>query len=83
VLFKKTKPCIQNCDAFVKLGTVILDSPVVVSDICIVPVLFVVSVEFETVFTGFPVVVPEPVVCPELSDMSAEVVNFSKNNYRY
>jgi hypothetical protein len=76
-------PSVVVFDAFVELGTVILDSPVVVSDICVCPVLFVVSVELETVFTSSPVVVPERVGGPELSDMSVEVVNSPKNNYRY
>ena len=79
-------PSVVVFDAFVELGTVILDSPVVVSNICVCPVLSVVSVKRETVVTSSPVVVPDSVVCLELSDMSLEIVKVvksSKNNYRY
>lgn len=73
-------PSVVVFDAFVELGTVILDSPVVVSNICVCvcPVTTAVTIS--------PVVVPDSVVCLELSGMSLEidkVVKSSKNNYRY
>jgi len=60
-------PFVVVCVVSVKGETVVIDSPVVVSNIFVCPVLSVVSVKRETVVIDSPVVVPDRFVCPVLS----------------